>query len=70
MKEKPYSTIIQLKYKPLINYIQKNIKLYIETIVLQQTYIADEMIDILDMLHRILEEENICIQLIKKEKFK
>ena len=69
-ERKPYSTIIQLKYKPLINYIQKNIKLYIETIVLQHTYIADEMIDILDMLHRILEEENICIQLIKKEKFK
>lgn len=68
-EKKPYTTIIKLDYEPLIKYIQKNIEQYIETIILKQSDIFDDIQDIIDLLHRVLGKKDICEVLIKKENF-
>lgn len=68
-EKKPYTTIIKLDYEPLIKYIQKNIEQYIETIILKQSDIFDDIQDIIDLLHRVLGKKDICEELIKKENF-
>lgn len=68
-EKKPYTTIIKLGYDPLIKYVQKNIEQYVETIILKQSDIADDIQEIIDLLHMILDEKEICEELIKKENF-
>lgn len=68
-EKKPYTTIIKLGYDPLIKYVQKNIEQYVETIILKQSDIADDIQEIIDLLHMILDKKEICEELIKKENF-
>lgn len=68
-EKKPYTTIIKLGYDPLIKYVQKNIEQYVETIILKQSDIADDIQEIIDLLHMILDEKEICEELIKKKIF-
>lgn len=68
-ENQPYSTIIKLEYKPLIEYVHENMKEYIEAVVLKKTIIEDENEDIIDLLRRILEESDLCASVICLENF-
>ncbi len=69
LSEQPYTTIIDLKYDPLTQFIHDNFAAYIREIVLVHAMISDRAEDIVDMLIRLKNEEELQIQLITQETF-
>lgn len=69
LSEQPYTTIIDLKYDPLTQFIHDNFAAYIREIVLVHAIISDRAEDIVDMLIRLKNEEELQIQLITQETF-
>ena len=47
---RPYSTLIALKYLPLLQYVQDNIELYVREVVLTNEVLKDNAEDIIDLL--------------------
>ena len=69
LSEQPYSTIIDLKYAPMTQYIHDNFIAYIREIVLVHATLSDRAEDVVDMLIRLKNEEDLQIQLIIQESF-
>lgn len=64
---KPYSTIIQLGYEPLLQDVHENINDYLTTVVFNMPNISDDVEDVIDLFRKILEEKDLCVQLIERE---
>lgn len=64
-----YTTIINLGYVPLIEYVHKNLLHYMESIVLAECNIKEETEQIIDLLERSIDNTEICLQLISHEEF-
>ncbi|MCD8146353.1 MAG: hypothetical protein LUD84_03570 [Clostridiales bacterium] len=69
LKEQPYSTVVSLNYKPLIEDVHKNIARYTREIILAQKSICDSIEDILALLEQLIDHPDLCTDLIVKEKF-
>lgn len=69
LNEQPYTTIIDLKYAPMTQHIHNNFAAYIREIVLAHATLSDRAEDVVDMLIRLKNEEDLQIQLIIQESF-
>mgnify|MGYP004535018979 CR=1 FL=1 len=65
----PYSTLINLKYLPLLQYVQDNIELYVREIVLTNVVLKDNAEDIIDLLKRLDGVTELQQQIIRQEQF-
>ena len=69
LDKKHYTTLVDLGYMQLLEYIEGNFNYYIENIVLKKQIQEDRNEVIIDMLSKLLQDQNICIELIKHENF-
>lgn len=69
LNKRPYTTIIDLGYKPLIDYVHNNFTEYIEKNVLAKESPEDREELIIRSLERIFFNEDLCIKLIQHEQF-
>ena len=67
---KHYTTIINLGYHPLIEYIRENLAHYLETIVLTGDRAFDDEVHILDLLERCIDNQELCRRIILHEEFR
>mgnify|MGYP004456666673 FL=1 len=66
---RPYSTLIALRYLPLLQYVQDNIELYVHEIVLTNEALKDSTEDIIDLLKRLDGMTELQIQIVRQEQF-
>ena len=66
---RPYSTLINLKYLPLLQYVQDNIELYVREIVLTNEVLKDSAEDIIDLLRRLDGMTELQVQIVRQEQF-
>lgn len=66
LKEQPYTTIITVGYEPLKRYIYEGFEPYVRNVVLEHTTLSDRAEDIVDMLIRLKDEQDLQLQLIQK----
>lgn len=66
---RPYSTLIDLKYLPLLQYVQDNIELYVREIVLTNEALKDSAEDIIDLLRRLDGMTELQVQIVRQEQF-
>ena len=66
---KRYTAIRKSAYAPLIKRIQKNLIDYAKDIMLQQENLADDEADVLELLEQLIEEGDLCQEIIEKEGF-
>lgn len=69
LDKKHYTTLVDLGYMQLLKYIDENFNYYIENIVLKKQMQEDRNEVIIDMLSKLLQDQNMCIGLIKHENF-
>ena len=69
LKEQPYTTIIALEYEPLTQYVHEHFVFYVSDVVLSHLTLSDRAEDIVDMLIRLKDEQDLQLQLIQKESF-
>lgn len=69
LKTKNYTTIINLNYSPLIEYVRQNLSHYIEMIVLDEECSFDTEEQIIDLLERRIDDTAQCVRLIEHEEF-
>lgn len=70
LKEQPYTTIITLGYEPLKQYIYEGFEPYVRNVVLAHATLSDRAEDIVDMLIRLKDQQDLQLQLIQKENFR
>lgn len=66
---RPYSTLINLKYLPLLRCVQDNIELYVREIVLTNEALKDSAEDIIDLLKRLDGMMELQVQIVRQEQF-
>lgn len=66
---RPYSTLIALRYLPLLQYVQDNIELYVREIVLMNEVLKDNAEDIIDLLRRLDGVTEVQLQIVRQEQF-
>lgn len=66
---KNYTTIIQLNYMPLIEYVRANLFEYLEKLFLVREQSCDDKEEIVDLLERCIDNSMICKQIIEHEQF-
>lgn len=69
LEEKPYTTVLDLEYDALTEYIHDHFVDYIREIVLVHTTLSDDAKDVVDMLSRLKGEKDLQLQLIDRETF-
>lgn len=69
LKKQPYTTIIDLEYNQLLEYVDWNFDEYIENNVLNKSLLEDRVDVIKDMLSEILSNQEKCVALIALEQF-
>lgn len=69
LDKKHYTTLVDLGYTQLLEYIDGDFNYYIENIVLKKQMQEDRNEVIIDMLSKLLQDQNMCIELIKHENF-
>ena len=69
LKKQPYTTVIALEYEPLIQYVHERFALYVRNVVLSHATLLDRAEDIVDMLIRLKDDQELQLQLIQKESF-
>lgn len=69
LQTKNYTTIINLGYKNLIEYVRENLQQYIETIIFTEDHVFDEEEQIVDLLERSSDNKELCIKIIEHEEF-
>ena len=69
LKEQPYTTIVTLEYEPLKQYIYESFETYVCNVVLTHVTLSDRAEDIVDMLIRLKNQQDLQLQLIQKENF-
>lgn len=69
LEEKPYTTVLDLEYDALTEYIHDHFVDYIREIVLVHTTLSDHAEDVVDMLIRLKDEKDLQLQLVDSETF-
>lgn len=69
LKKQPYTTVIDLEYNQLLEYVDWNFDEYIENNVLNKSLLEDRVDVIKDMLSEILSNQEKCVALIELEQF-
>lgn len=64
-----YTTIRKLGYNALTEYIHDNVETYIEQVVLQRGNVSESTNTVLDLLDRIIHNQDLCKQLVAHETF-
>lgn len=64
-----YTTIRKLGYNALTEYIHDNVETYIEQVVLQRGNASESTDAVLDLLDRIIPNQDLCKQLVAHETF-
>lgn len=64
-----YTTIQKLGYNALTEYIHDNVETYIEQVVLQRGNASESTDAVLDLLDRIIPNQDLCKQLVAHETF-
>lgn len=64
-----YTTIRKLGYNALTEYIHDNVETYIEQVVLQRGNVSESTDAVLDLLDRIIPNQDLCKQLVAHETF-
>ena len=64
-----YTTIQKLGYNALTENIHDNVETYIEQVVLQRGNVSESTDAVLDLLDRIIHNQNLCKQLVAHETF-
>ncbi len=70
LNQKNYTTIISLGYAPLIEYVQENLPLYIDNIVMNGTNQHDNIDQIIDLIQRSIDDVKRCENIIRFEVFR
>lgn len=65
---KPYSTILKLGFDPCVEYIHDNIEIYINRVIFRRKNVADNLLDIVEMIKLLKGKRELQINLIQKEK--
>lgn len=69
LEEKPYTTVLDLEYDALTEYIHDDFVDYIREIVLVHTKLSNHAEDVVDMLIRLKDEKDLQLQLVDRETF-
>lgn len=69
LAEQPYTTIVDLGYEPLIQYVYENFASYVRDVVLAHATLSDRAEDIVDMLVRLKDQQDLQLKLVRKEDF-
>ena len=69
LAEQPYTTIVALEYEPLIQYVYENFASYVRDVVLTHATLSDRAKDIVDMLVRLKDQQDLQLKLVRKEDF-
>ncbi|WP_143403011.1 hypothetical protein [Gemmiger sp. An120] len=69
LAEQPYTTIVDLGYEPLIQYVYENFASYVRDVVLAHATLSDRVEDIVDMLVRLKDQQDLQLKLVRKENF-
>lgn len=69
LAEQPYTTIVDLGYEPLIQYVYENFASYVRDVVLAHATLSDRAEDIVDMLVRLKDQQDLQLKLVRKENF-
>lgn len=69
LAEQPYTTIVALGYEPLIQYVCENFASYVRDVVLTHATLSDRAEDIVDMLVRLKDQQDLQLKLVRKENF-
>ena len=69
LAEQPYTTIVDLGYEPLIQYVYENFASYVRDVVLAHAMLSDRVEDIVDMLVRLKDQQDLQLKLVRKENF-
>ena len=65
-----YTILLQLGYQPLLDYVHRNFKAYIENIVLREHNTKESKQSVMDMLDRCIDELVLCERIIEHIDFK
>ena len=66
---KPYTTLLALKYDPMIKYIQDNLSNFVQEIILKHDVVCDSPTDVVDMIERLVDNRELQYQVLCKEEF-
>ena len=69
LERQPYSAVLDLKDKNLLDYVHENFEGFIERCILTQKHPSDRPEDIVDMLRRLEKNTKLQKELIEKEVF-
>lgn len=65
---KPYSTILKLGFDPCVEYIRDNVKIFINGVIFRRKNVADNLLDIVEMIKLLKGNRDLQIKLIQIEK--
>lgn len=66
---KPYTTLLALKYDPIIKHIQDNLSNFVQEIILKHDVVCDSPTDVVDMIERLVDNRELQYQVLCKEEF-
>lgn len=64
LRSKPYTTVIELEYKELTNYIKESFEYYLNHNIFTKKVLNDDLKDILDMLSRVITKNEYYTKII------
>ncbi len=67
---KPYTTLRELDYNRMIEYIQDNLSTFVQEIILKHDVVCDLPPDVVDMIERLVDNKELQHQVLCKEKFR
>ena len=67
---KPYTTLRELDYNRMIEYIQDNLSTFVQEIVLKHDVVCDLTPDVVDMIERLVDNKELQHQVLCKEEFR
>lgn len=69
LSQKNYTVIKEIGYNPLIEYIQKNLSIYIENVFIEKDNINEDIDSIVELVKYSIEDSNLACIIIEHEKF-
>lgn len=66
---KSYTVVRKAGYAPLVECVHDNLISYTKEVMLQQEHLADDEADVLALLDQLIEEVDLCQEIIEKEGF-
>lgn len=69
LESKPYTTLINLNYKNILDYVNKKLNHYVQNVIFTKQHVSDNPKDIIYILKQLLDQSDLCIEIIKHEEF-